>query len=299
MQPETAGSFTMVEIAPDWGDGALRLKVRYQPPEPAIRIMELVSLSASITTTDVSRAGLGRLLPTPDSPGHRQLGGRVREGWWEWRLSAGDAEQVERGRTPTAQEVLIGLEVRGIAVADGRTRGFAAETQLGIVASDWVDLLARWGDGTPASLTDLAGRSLTDAPSWAAARHRVAVARRHLSLGEDAQALSSIYRLFDEVARNPYKHAWDHLARPDLPLEKQEAMAGLLRATASALNKLGRHPGDEITADGRRAMLPLDHWEAELLVAVGQVLLVGVDRWRALAEQSRAVHDGADSTART
>jgi hypothetical protein len=73
-----------------------------------------------------------------------------------------------------------------------------------------------------------------------------------------------------------------------MPPDKAGALRALLTAHATVLNKLGRHPSDDLT-DGRdRQMLPLDHWEAELAVALSQLLLAAVERWRTIRE----VHGG-------
>lgn len=126
---------------------------------------------------------------------------------------------------------------------------------------------------------------MTLAPSWAWADERIQVARRHLALGEDRQALSTAYALFDAISTNPYKSAWtEALADPDISKEKADVIRALLQANAQALSKFGRHPSFGIT-DGRdRQMLPLDHWEAELLIALAQMLLAAAERWRSIRE---------------
>jgi hypothetical protein len=293
---QTLGSVLMTEIVGPWAaDGGLRVGIKYQPPKDATDQRRLAELVPTIVSAWPTRRPYGWVRPLADMPGGNVLlGEHAATFWWLWHLTADEIEVIERERAPNvaAETVTFNLEVHGVAVVGAETWGFGGDTQFSLATSDWLGLMRSLGYSTPPSVQDLAGQSLTLAPSWTWAQDKIQAARRHLALGEDREALRTAYVMFDAVARNPYKSKWDEiLAGSAMPPDKVAAIRGLLIAHATVLNKLGRHPSDEVT-DGRdREMLPFDHWEAELVVALSQLLLAAVERWRTIRE----AHGGEQS----
>lgn len=286
----TLGSIFIKSLDQPWNsaDGGLRLGIEYRPPEVAGAEGRLVNLAATILSTWPTRRPHGRVQPLADPAEQKGvLGNHAVNVWWLWHVAPDEIEAIERDRAPNAgaETLSFNLELNGVASIDAETWGFGGETQFSLATSDWLGLLRSLGYGTPVSLQNLAGQSLIAAPSWAWAQEKIQAARRHLALGEDREALRTAYVLFDAVARNPYRAKWDEiLADSDMPTEKAEIIRAFLNAHATTLNKLGRHPSDDLT-DGRdRRMLPLDHWEAELAVGISQLLLAAVERWRTIRE---------------
>ena len=293
----TLGAIEISGIVGPWSgaDGGLRLAVQYRPPANRAE-GRLVGFDASIFSATPARRPHGRVRPLDDPPGSGLLGKDETSFWWVWHLTPEDIEVIERERASNAkaETVLFNLGVHGVASLEGEPWGFNGETQFSMTTSEWLALLRTLGYTTPPSIQDLAGQALIAAPSWTVAQEKMQAARRHLDLGEDRQALHAAYGLFDAIGRNPYLAKWDELlADSDMPAEKTKIIRDLLRAQGQVLNKLGRHPSDELTAGGERQMLPPDHWEAELVIDVAQLLLTGVERWRALRE----AHDDAGSGA--
>jgi hypothetical protein len=291
---QTLGSILITGIDGPWssGDGGLRMGIEYRPPKEETEQRRLVDLAPRIVSTWPTRRTYGRVRPVADMPGQEGLlGKQTTTLWWLWSLTPDEVETIEGDRVPNAgaETLPFNLEVNGIAAVGSETWGFGGDVQFSLPTADWLGLLRSLGYTTPASLQDLAGQSLTLAPSWAWAHDKIQDARRHLALGEDREALRTAYVLFDAISPNPYKAKWDEvLADPDLPAEKAAVIRALLHANANVLSKLGRHPSFDLT-DGRdRQMLPLDHWEAELAIALSQLLLASVERWRSIRE----VHDG-------
>jgi hypothetical protein len=288
----TLGSILITGIdGPRSGDGGLRVGIEYRPPKEATEERLLVDLAPTIVSAWPTRRTYGRVRPVADMPGQEGLLGKQPTTlWWLWSLTADEVETIERDRVPNAaaETLSFNLEVHGIAAVGSETWGFGGEVQFTLATADWLGLRRLLGYTTPASLQDLAGQSLTLAPSWTWAEDKIKAARRHLALGEDREALRTAYVLFDAISTNPYKANWDEvLGDPDLPAEKAAVIRALLHANANVLSKLGRHPSFDRT-DGRdRAMLPLDHWEAELAITLSQLLLAAAERWRSIHE----VHD--------
>ncbi len=278
------GSILLTAI--DWQGsnyGGLRLGVEYRPPDTETEPRQLVELRPVVTSAWPTRRGYGRVRLESDPLDQRGfLGPRTSNHVWVWALTDDEIEAIEAERAPNAaaEAVAFNLEVAGIASVGSKMWGFSGDAQFSLATSDWLSLLRSLGHITPPSLQDLAGQSMTLAPAWASAHEKFREARRHLALGEDREALAITYRLFDAIARNPFRAEWSDVLDAEMPPEKAKIVRDLLRANATALNKLGRHPADSLT-DGRdRDMLTLDHWEAELLIAVSQLLLAAVERWR-------------------
>lgn len=282
------GSLRLVSVdGPQGGDGGLRLSVEYQPPADDLGPRRLVELTASVASAWPTRRIYGRIRQLPDPPGQQGLlGSRSSTHSWIWSLAPDEIELIEAERAPNsaADRVLFNLDAQGIATVGQSTYGFSGDTQFSIATADWLGLLRALGYGVPPSLRRLAGDAMTLAPSWDVAEQKLREARRHLALGEDREALRTAYLLFDAVARNPYRQgAWDApLVDPELSGEKAAVITDLLRSHATMLNKLGRHPSDQSTDGGDRQLLPLDHWEAELAIAIGQLLLAAGERWRSI-----------------
>lgn len=269
-------------------DGGLRVGIEYRPPKDETAQRRLVQVEAAITSAWPSRRTYGRIRSAGGPLGQEGLlGTQTTTFWWLWSLTPDEVETIERDRGPNAMaEVLsFNLELNGIATVGAETWGFGGDVQFSLATADWLALLRLLGYMTPPSLRDLAGASMTLAPSWAWAEGKIRDARRHLALGEDREALRTTYILFDAISTNPYKSRWEEvLGDPDIPAEKADVIRSLLHAQAQVLNKLGRHPSSDLS-DGRdRQMLPLDHWEAELTIALAQLLLAAVERWRSIKE---------------
>lgn len=291
---QTFGSIAITGIDGPWsgGDGGLRIGIEYRPPKEETKPRRLVGLSPVIVSSWPTRRAHGRVRPVADPPGQAGLlGTDVTSHYWIWSLAPDEIETIEQERGPNAaaETLSFNLEVRGVAVVGSETWGFSGDIQFSLPTADWLSLIRSLGYTTPPSLHDLTGQSMTLAPSWAWAEDKIKVARRHLALGEDRQALATAYSLFDAISTNPYKSVWSEvLDDPDFPKEKADVIRGLLQANAQALSKLGRHPSFDITDSRDRQMLPLDHWEAELVIALSQMLLAAAERWRSIRE----VHSG-------
>ncbi|HEY3546021.1 MAG TPA: hypothetical protein VGK17_07995 [Propionicimonas sp.] len=269
---------------PQGGDGGLRLSVEYQPPADDLGPRRLVALVPSIASAWPTRRTYGRVQMLPDPPGQvGPLGPRSSTHAWVWSLAADEVELIEAERVPNAgaERVVFNLDVRGIAVVAEGTYGFAGDTQFSVATADWLALLRLLDYGVAPSLRGLAGDSMTLEASWGLAEQKLRDARRHLALGDDREALRTAYIIFDAMAANPFRSTWEAvLGDPALPAEKADVLRALLQAEASVLNKLGRHPAWELTDGADRQMLPLDHWEAELAIALAQLLLAAAFRWR-------------------
>lgn len=283
------GSIRIATVdGPQGGEGGLRLSVEFQPASEDLGLRRLVDIAPSVASSWPTRRTYGRIRLLPDPPGQfGLLGPRSSTHAWVWSLTPDEIELIEAERAPNvaSERVMFNLDVRGIATVDESTYGFGGETQFSLATADWLALLRLLGYGVAPSLRGLAGEAMTLAPSWEVAEQKLRGARRYLALGEDRQALSTSYLLLDQIAANPYKSSWGNvLGDPDLPPEKADVLRALLQAQAQILSKLGRHPSWDHGDGHDRQMLPLDHWEAELAIALTQLVLAAAERWRSIKD---------------
>lgn len=288
----TLGRLTLTSIGgPTAGEWGLRLSAEYHPPVDDIGSRRLVEVGAAITSVWPTHRTYGRVRMLSNQPGRLGLLSPAPEPLtFVWSLAADEIELVEteRAAAAKAQSLTFNLDLSGIAVLADRTVGFEGTSQFSLSSADWLALLGALGYGTPPSLAGLVETAMTDGVSWRVAEDKLRPARRQLGMGEDREALRSAYLLLDAISPNPYKSDWQEaLEDPDMPPGKAAAIRGLLRAESHLLSALGRHPSWERSESGDREMLPLDHWEAELAVAVAQLLLAAAERWRTI----KAAHE--------
>lgn len=279
---------------PQAGEGGLRMSVEYQPPADSLGASRLVQLATAIASAWPTRRVYGRIRQLPDPAGQQALlGSRSSTHSWVWSLAQDEIELIEAERAPNsgADRVVFNFDAQGIAVVDGNIYGFGGDTQFSIATADWLGLIRALGYAVAPSLRALAGEAMILGASWGIAEQKLRDARRLLALGEDREALRTAYLRFDSIARNPYRpQAWAAaLADPELAGEKATIVSELMSSYSTMLNRLGRHPSDQLTENGDRQMLPLDHWEAELLIAIGQLLLAAAERLRSFGSAHERV----------
>jgi hypothetical protein len=253
-----------------------------------VPIFNWLTLEAEIWTVQVPRRQVGRvhipaaaLLPIGTS--------RQGPAKWQWVIQPEDVEVVERARAAQpAGPLYFHVEIKGIAKLTGPAgelgglealRGQAP--QLVIEHSQWERLLGGLDYALPPSHVALVGLSALDHPSWAAATSLLEQARNHHRSGEDYEALQSCLSAFEAVVTAPYNaDSWKRLLTA-LPDQKANGIAELLSGLATYCNRIGHHRSRaERDASGDLPQMPLDHWEADLVLGAAQFLLAYVRRLR-------------------
>jgi hypothetical protein len=152
---------------------------------------------------------------------------------------------------------------------------------LVIELSQWERLLQNLEYSLPPSHPALAGLPSLDHPSWKDATARLQNARSHHRSGEDYDALRECLSALEAVVHAPYnKESWKQRLTK-LPDQKAEGLAELFSGVATYCNRVGHHRDRNArNAAGDLAPMPLDHWEADLMLGAAQFVLTYAIRLR-------------------
>ena len=255
------------------GCGALRLSLHFTRNEDSpSEGTRFVSIEAEVLTAREPSQTRGRIVIERDKrPELRVSGTQPLE--WEWRLLPADLEAIEAGTPEGDRWRYFKLELHGIVQVPTGTFPIAGSTDFQVPLSEWEDLLRFLGYGVAPSAAQLAGPAVTAHPSWADAERRLASARQALRTGDTHRAMTDCLNQFSALAAKPYRHDSWLPKLPDDPTQKKQSVARLLAAHCTYLNRVGYHR-DGDPGDGTELQpLPLDHWEAEVAVAVSQFWL--------------------------
>lgn len=277
----------------------LDIEVETQPENPPIMVsnrntqvpavFKWLTLEAEIWTTQTPRRQIGRVVIP-------ELGmlpiGSTRHGpaKWQWAIAPEDAEAVERMRAvQPGAPLYFEIEIRGTAKIMG-TGGETASIEalrsgaaphLVIEHSQWERLLGSLEYTLPPSHVSLAGRPALDHPSWSAASKALEPARQHHRLGEDYDALRRCLSALEALVHAPYNAASWQERLGTLPQQKANGVAELLSGLATYCNRIGHHRDRaERDSSGDLHPMPLDHWEADLVLGAAQFLLTYAIRLR-------------------
>jgi len=238
-----------------------------------------LQLEAEVWTRSVPRHRVGQV--HIDQKGMLPLGAaRSFPSSWLWEVRPEDVEVIEESRpTQPNAPIFLQIEIKGVAkVIDQTTGEFVdlvplrgSNPQHVMELSHWERLMQQMEYTLPPTHTALAGSSSLQHPSWAEATRRLETARSHHRTGEDYDALRVCLNVLESLVSPPYVvNAWkDRLAV--LPDQKATGLAELFSGMATYCNKVGHHRSrQERDASDDLQQMPLDHWEADLVVGAAQ-----------------------------
>lgn len=240
-----------------------------------------LQLSVELRTNRIPQRTIGRV--RIDDAGMLPLAGaRSGPARWLWELLPEDVEMVEAAReAQPAVPIHFQVDVDGIAKLVGpheevvdvvSVRG--ATSQLLVERSQWERLLQQLDYTLPPSQGVLAGATTLEHPSWKEATTRLANARSHHRSGEDYDALRECLSSLEAVVPAPYnKESWKQQLS-SLPEQKADGIAELLSGIGTYCNRIGHHRDrSDRNPAGDFSVMPLEHWEADVVLGCAQFLL--------------------------
>jgi hypothetical protein len=197
---------------------------------------------------------------------------------WIWWLSDLELERLEHARA--GNDMSLTITGHGLAVRqDNPTTVFPVkgEQHLPVLAIEWTQLL-QYRPYIPATWVQLPLTS-THWPDWPDTLKRLRTALDILARGESRLAVATCFDVFDELGSQLYvDDKWINAFAVDD--QKAAGLDALLTGFLKYLNKVGRHPkqGPLKGPDQRLARAEVDHYEAELTVAMALLLTAYIER---------------------
>jgi len=203
-----------------------------------------------------------------------------------WMLLPEDIERIELDHgidTSPGAPWSFQVFVEGLSSGPAGTVGTAGDGTLTIAASDWQTLMQQVGYGLGPGARSALSRSTHDHPTWLDAEKRLARARQLLRSGEGRAALEECLGQFEALAGKCYtQDVWKE--RWALPNQKRDGAAAALAGHCTYLNKIGHHRDANADPTSREySQMPLDQWEAELIVSASHHYLAYILRLDSLA----------------
>jgi hypothetical protein len=251
-------------------------------------IVSWLQLGITVATNSTPRRDVGKV--HVDQRGMLPfVSGTSGRSTWTWEVTQEDVETVERTRSgQAAAPISLYFNVTGIAKLIDESGRFldlvpiqCADAYHQMELSHWERLISALGYGVPPSQAALVGTATQEHPSWGDAERRLANARSHLRKGEDYDALRQSLSAIEALVTAPYNvNSWKPLLIA-LPAQKADGLAELLSGFATFCNRIGHHrERSSRDGSGDLATMPLDHWEADIAVALAQYVLTYASRLR-------------------
>lgn len=268
------------------------LKPYGQSDTDEIYLYEWLQLNVSVWTVSNPRRKIGTVHTMGEGMMSIGVAGSL-PSYWKWELNN---EDIERANTQHAvlgvQPFTFVIEITGVAKktdAANETVDVVAlrsdSSRITIAFSEWEELIKGLGFTIPPSTAGLAGYATIEHPSWSNAITHLDDARSQLRAGNDYNALQDCLGVLESIVSRPYSATeWtDRLHM--LPEQKVTGISEMFSGLATYCNKIGHHRSKEDLQQ-----MPLDHWEAELVVATTQFVLAYALRLRSTGTLSNT-HD--------
>jgi len=288
-QSTLAGSLTILSLQFEDLPKRLKIQMQFLPWGDVLNKAKFhwVWLTAEVSNMRSDPQSFGRVLINSDQfpRVHPPQNSRLE---WGWRLSLEDLENIEKTRADNPRAPLsFKLQAKGILQGITQSESAAAlvsgEGTFEVPVSEWEDYFDKFGYDLPPSAAELAGYGAMLHPTWADATKRLITARKHLLAGDDHVALIACLHEFERIGiSGPHRYEpWFELVKGSMPGQKASALANLFSRHCDYLNRVGHHAARKPPQDTPDLPeMPLNHWEAELMVAASQYLLAYALRLR-------------------
>lgn len=202
---------------------------------------------------------------------------------WKWFFDSEDISIIESVRNG---DVSFEIEISTIIqITENETRilPFRGKGHVRFPETDWLKFIRHFGYSTKYGL-DLP-TTLLDDNCWLAAFDLLDDARQHMQRGKthDAlgQCLSIIESYMDSAKRGgPYSDkVWDELLVDQIP-QKKDGIIRMISGISTYLNMIGHHRNSHQKENGNLPRVPIDQFEAELMVSICHLLVTYLERLR-------------------
>lgn len=203
---------------------------------------------------------------------------------WDWIFDSNDISTLEAVRTGDLEfdievKVIVEISENGSKmipiIGSGRVR---------FSESDWISFIRHFGYSTKYGMS--LPPSLLNDKSWIQAYELLDDAREHMQRGKtyDAlrQCLSTIesYMDYGKERGGPYSEkVWDELLQDIIP-QKKDGILKLITGVSTYLNRIGHHRNSFQKDNGNLTPVPIDQYEAELMLGISQLVVTYLEKLR-------------------
>lgn len=202
---------------------------------------------------------------------------------WEWRLDLETIAEIERRRQ--GHDLHVSIHLDGLAsVPSARLGGqegtrsiwpIEVEGRERFAQSDWARWLIDWNYNPIQNI--VLPLDSSHWPDWSLVQKDMQGSLLALGRGEGHEALTQCLSALEKLQTAPYsRDSWNSVFAVDD--QKQEGLRALFAGLGTYLNKVGYHRSRNAASDGENPKSPVDHWEAELAVAMTQMVLAYIRR---------------------
>ncbi|MEC0244148.1 hypothetical protein P4H66_30505 [Paenibacillus dokdonensis] len=235
-----------------------------------------IQVSAKVNSTFLKKA-VGEIQPNlwvfNQGSGYRE---------WDWILDSNDISAIEGVRSG---DLYFTIDVK--AIVEVRENGnkiipITGSQQIKISESDWIRFIHYYGYSTKYGVS--LPTALLNDKSWIQAYEQLDDAREHMQRGKTYDALRqclSVIESYTDVGNGrggPYSpKVWEEILS-DITEQKRDGIIGLLTGVSTYLNKVGHHRNSKIKDNGNLPAVPVDQYEAELMVGVSHLVVTYLER---------------------
>lgn len=201
---------------------------------------------------------------------------------WDWVFDSNDISAIEVVRSG---DIVFEIEAKAIVEISengNMTIPIIGREQVRFSESDWISFIGNLGYSTKYGMS--LPPSLLNDKCWIQAYELLDDAREHMQRGKtyDAlrQCLSTIesYMDYGKERGGPYSEiVWEELLQ-DITPQKKDGILKLITGVSTYLNRVGHHRNSKLKDNGNLTTIPLNQYEAELMLGISQLVVTYLER---------------------
>jgi hypothetical protein len=201
---------------------------------------------------------------------------------WDWVFDSNDISAIEGIRSGNIDFEIEAKAIVEISENGNMTIPIIGREQVRFSESEWISFIGHFGYSTKYGMS--LSPSLLNDKCWIQAYELLGDAREHMQRGKtyDAlrQCLSTIESFMDygKERGGPYSEkVWEELLQ-DITPQKKDGILKLITGISTYLNRVGHHRNSKLKDNGNLATIPLDQYEAELMLGISQLVVTYLER---------------------
>ncbi|MGG6311879.1 hypothetical protein [Paenibacillus macerans] len=201
---------------------------------------------------------------------------------WDWIFDSNDISALEGVRSGDLHFTIDVKAIIEIRENDNKIIPITGSQKIKISESDWIRFIHYYGYSTKYGVS--LSTALLNDRSWIQAYEQLDIAREHMQRGMTYDALRqclSVIESYTDVGNGrggPYSpKVWGEFLS-DITEQKRDGITELLTGVSTYLNKVGHHRNSKLKDNGNLPAVPVDQYEAELMIGVSHLVVAYLER---------------------